>query len=190
MQFDGNYIRRGTVDVSRIAEAVGGLSEDDWLEDDYRQKTFVSHRETNTVPLLFDIDFRSSDPTRCRHYERFAPIIAPVHAALAASFGDNGWVIRSLFARLPPGGTIPRHKDRGFSLTNSHRVHIAVVTNAGAGFSVGDEERHMRCGEMWEINNQRGHTAWNRGPYGRIHLIVDWVPGSGVRRVSDAGQKS
>ena len=88
------------------------------------------------------------------------------------------------------GAAIPSHTDRGFSLTNSHRVHIAVVTNAGAGFSVGDEERHMRCGEMWEINNQRGHTAWNRGPYGRIHLIVDWVPGSGVRRVSDAGQKS
>ena len=127
------------------------------------------------MPLLFDTDFRHSDPTRCTQYPRWAALVEPVHAAVAASFGHSGWIIRSLFARLPPGGTIRPHTDRGFSLTNSHRVHLAVVTNQAAGFSVGEEERHLACGELWEINNQRRHAAWNRGSHGRIHLICDWV---------------
>lgn len=177
MQFDGNYIRRGTIDISPIADAVVRLSEDDWLEDSYRQSTFVSHRDTHTVPLLFDADFRHSGPTECKNYQRLWPAIEPVRSLLAGCFDNKGWIIRALFARLPPGATIPPHIDRGFSLTNSHRLHLAVVTNEAAGFSVGGEERHLRCGEIWEINNQRRHAAWNRGARGRIHLICDWVSG-------------
>lgn len=178
MRFEGNYIRRGTVDVSKIADALAQLSEDEWLEDSYRQRMFASHRDTNTVPLLFDTDFRHTDPTKCKHYQRLSPLVEPVHSMIASCFGEPGWIIRSLFARLPSGGEIPPHTDRGFSLTNSHRLHIAVVTNQAAGFSVGNEERHLGCGEIWEINNQRRHAAWNRGTHGRIHLICDWVPGA------------
>ena len=175
MQFEGNYILRGTADIAKIADAVAALPEDEWLEDGYRQETFASHRDTNTVPLLFDPDFRHTSPTRRKNYDRFASIVEPVHATLASFFGEDGWIIRSLFVRLLPGGEIPPHTDRGFSLTNSHRLHVPVVTNDDAGFSVGDQEQHMACGEIWEINNQRRHSAWNRGTQGRIHLICDWV---------------
>jgi hypothetical protein len=179
VRFEGNYIRRGTIDIVQIADAVTGLSEDDWLEDRYRQSTFVPHRDTQTVPLLFDADFRHTGPTKGRNYQRFSPFLETVRSVLAGALGPGGWLIRALFARLPPGGTIPPHTDRGFSLTNSHRLHIPVVTNEAAGFSVGDEERHLRCGEIWEINNQRRHAAWNRGARARIHLICDWVSGPG-----------
>jgi hypothetical protein len=83
--------------------------------------------------------------------------------------------VRALFARLAPGAEIRPHHDDGFSLTNSHRVHLPVLTRPGVAFTVGGETRGLAAGELVEINNCRVHAVRNDSPAPRVHLIVDWV---------------
>ena len=59
---------------------------------------------------------------------------------------------------------------------NSRRIHIPLVTTDNVDFTVGGEQRAMREGELWEINNAREHSVVNRGVERRVHLIIDWVP--------------
>lgn len=59
---------------------------------------------------------------------------------------------------------------------NCSRVHIPITTNEQVAFSVGDEIRAMKEGELWEVNNARTHWVENRGQTGRVHLIIDWIP--------------
>ena len=68
--------------------------------------------------------------------------------------------------------TIPPHVDGG---TVGHRHHIPVITNTGVIFTVGGEEKHMKQGEIWEINNQLPHAVVNHGNKDRVHLIADWI---------------
>ena len=46
---------------------------------------------------------------------------------------------------------------------------------------VGGEQKVMRAGEMWEINNATLHAVDNQSDEDRIHLIIDWVPNATVR---------
>ena len=183
VDFAGNYLERGTVDIAALSAELSKLSDEDWLADRFRQETYPAHRDTQTIPLLFDADFRHAEPTRRESYARFAHVIEPIHDVIAGCFGNAGWIVRSLLVRLRPGGAIPPHVDDGFSLTNSHRLHIAVVTNAHALFRVGGELRHLKPGDVVEINNRRKHSASNDGAAPRVHLICDWAPD--VRKSGD-----
>jgi len=66
-------------------------------------------------------------------------------------------------------------------LINSHRVHIPIVTNDQITFMVGGEEKQMKVGEVWEINNATFHRVMNESNEDRIHLILDWVPNVTLR---------
>ena len=59
------------------------------------------------------------------------------------------------------------------------RGHVAIQTNENCFFTVGDEKKNLRLGELWEINNdKKKHSVDNFGNNDRIHLIVDWVQSS------------
>ena len=83
--------------------------------------------------------------------------------------------MRINLAKLLPGSMIPEHMDTNITLTHSHRVHMPVVTNEKVMFSVGGEKKHLREGEVWEINNKKAHWVENKSEEARIHLILDWV---------------
>ena len=63
MHFDGLCRRIGKVDPAPLAMAINSLGEDAWDEWDYRQQTFGPHRNTQTIPLLYDNDMRHAGPT-------------------------------------------------------------------------------------------------------------------------------
>ena len=43
-------------------------------------------------------------------------------------------------------------------------------------FTVGEEEKNMRVGEMWEINNNdKSHSVINGSDIDRVHLILDYI---------------
>lgn len=176
MEFDDNYIFRGTVDVAPLRSIVAVQSEQDWTADSYRQRRFVAHQHTNTIGLIYDRDFRHVNPTRQTKYGEFQMAIEPIFAAIGAIYHDDGAVIRCMVARLNPRGSIPPHVDAGFSLRHSHRLHIPVVTHSHVSFWINGEEIHMREGDLWEINNLRPHSVRNDGDAARVHLIVDWAP--------------
>lgn len=190
MHFADNYRRIGSVDVMPLQRAVAALGEDAWDEAAARQRTFAVHAQTRSIPLIYDDDLRHTGPTRRSMMDtlesELAPAMdcirayfAPAHAALGRS-ADEGYFVRVLLARLAAGGEITSHVDRMPSLMRSHRVHLPIVTNERVLFAVRGDIRHLRAGELWEINNRRSHAVRNPGA-DRIHAILDYVvPGETI----------
>lgn len=187
MNFDGNFLRLGAVNVDALRELVERLTPAQWAADGLRQQRYEVHRDTETINLVHDADFRHRNPTRHPALQVFAAAMRPV-LAMTADFYDQspqgklltekngvGYFIRANLVRLKPGGEIAEHQDKNFSLAHSHRVHVPIVTNDQVRFTVGDESVSLSAGEVYEINNRRLHSVRNDGPEFRVHLILDYV---------------
>ncbi len=173
MNIQGNFIRHGRVDSANLKGIVCALREEEWDADPFRQRAYKAHRDTQTVNLVFDYDFRHTEPTLHPMYHTLAPQLDPIFKAIAKLRDWRGNIIRVLLARLKAGGAIASHVDQGFSLMHSHRLHIPIVSNELVTFTIEDERICMREGEVWEINNARKHSVTNQGAEPRVHLIVD-----------------
>lgn len=193
MNFNGDATRLGQFDIAPLRAAVEQISEAEWLADQARQQTFDAHRATQTLKLIFDADYRHTDPTVHADYHRFEPLIAPMLTHIRGYYTRTlrqrrvaerhgpGYVIRAILTRLLPASAIKPHADGGYSLMRCHRIHLPIVTNPQCQFSVGDLSFVMPEGELWEINNRRVHSVRNDGTAARVHLIIDYVqPGETV----------
>lgn len=175
MDFDGNFLLRGRVDIAGLKRKVLSQTEEDWNADPFRQQSFAVHRATHTINVIYDRDFRHENPTFHPKYEDLKLELLPIFGLLATSFADGGSVVRCLLTRLAPDSSIPEHRDGSFSLEHSHRIHLPIITNDRVRFSVGGEEIHLGEGEIWEINNMRQHAVKNDSDVARVHLILDWA---------------
>ena len=157
-KFPGNFRRLDQVDVSEIKSKVLAFTEEEWDAYDWRQnRPRSAQAETQSIPLIFDEDFRHEGPTlREKYFELDCEaMLEPVIQSLSDYYTGDGYVVRALLVRLKPQGVIPPHIDTGFSLLNCRRVHIPVISTEGVEFTVGGEQRVMKEGELWEINNAR-----------------------------------
>lgn len=187
MNFDGNFRRLGEVDIRPLKRLVLELTAEDWARETTRQRRYEAHRDTRSIGLVYDYDFRHTNSTRLPALKVFEPAVRPALAMIAAYFEGSprgkalcatfgpGYFVRASLVRLNPGGEIAPHQDLNFSLAHSHRVHLPVVTNENVRFSVGGEMRNLGEGEIYEINNRRLHRVSNLGAEGRVHLILDFV---------------
>jgi len=187
MNFSGNYSHIGSVDIAALKQHVLALPEQQWAGEAFRQQRYEVHRDTRTIPLVFDPDFRHTHPTRLPALQEFEPFMRPALKTVADHFDDSprgwelfdehgmGYFVRANLVRLKSGGEISEHTDNNFSLVHSHRVHLPIVTNDQVGFTVGGETINMKEGELFEINNRRLHAVKNAGPADRVHLILDYV---------------
>lgn len=191
MYFDGAFRKVGKADPQPLAKAVESFGEDAWLEYTRRQERFQPHRQTHTIPLLFDEDMRHTDPTAWPRLAQIEPALAPVmdvirEANSSVAGTGEGYFLRIILTRLRPGSVISPHRDHGESIMRSHRYHVAIKTNDGVDFGIDGEIQHFAPGEIWEINNRKYHAVRNLGSEGRIHLILDYVvPGE---RIDDPDQ--
>ncbi|HET6629132.1 MAG TPA: aspartyl/asparaginyl beta-hydroxylase domain-containing protein [Woeseiaceae bacterium] len=187
MNFDGNFRRIGTVDIRPLQQRVRGLAAGDWDRETTRQRRYEAHRDTRSIGLVYDYDFRHVRATRLPALQVFEPALRPALTLIAADFEGSprgrelcakhglGYFVRASLVRLNAGGQIAPHQDLNFSLAHSHRVHLPVITNENVLFTVGGETQHLREGEVVEINNRRVHEVQNGGTDGRVHLILDFV---------------
>lgn len=187
MNFAGAYRFVGRTDISHLKSRVVALSETDWNAYGARQKRFEVHKDTSTIPLLYDEDFRHENPTPSPMYGALRNEIEPILTIVRRHYDTslaarrlqekNGpaYPIRIILTRLSPGGVIPPHMDAGFSLTHAHRIHLPIVSRETVGFRVDGIDKHLAEGELWEINNRRVHAVRNLGSEARVHLIIDWV---------------
>lgn len=187
MNFKGEFRKLGTHDVSALLDRVANLTEDDWMESTWRQEKYEVHKFTQTIPLIFDMDYRHKNPTVHYRYNAMRDVVDPVVEKIARHFNQSlvgkrlrpkhgdGYVVRITLVKLLPGGEISPHIDNLYSLSHAHRVHLPLTTNEGVEFTVGKSSIHMEVGELWEVNNRQSHSVANRGDTGRIHMIVDWV---------------
>ena len=187
MNFDDNFRRIGSTNVEPAKALIKKLDPDAWENEEIRQQRYEAHRDTRTIPLVHDYDFRHSQPTRHPALQIFEPTIRPA-LGMTADFYDKsekgkqlteknglGYFIRCNLVLLKAGGAITEHRDMNFSLTHAHRVHVPIITNDQVWFTVGGETLNIPEGEIYEINNRRPHAVRNDGDEDRVHLIMDYV---------------
>ena len=173
MELSKNFKYLGKVDIKTVQESLNKL---DWEKFIYRQQTFDAHKHTQTVPLIFDKDFRINNPTYLKDFDLCENFLTKLKQKFKEKLGE-GFIIRALLVKLKNNSAIPPHCDEGMSLSSCNRVHIPIVTNNQVIFTVGEESKCLKVGEMWEMNNARKlHKVSNSSNKDRVHLIVDWMP--------------
>jgi len=187
MNFAGNFKHIGDIDIAEFRDLVVQLTAEQWNQFSLRQERYDVHRDTQTIGLVYDLDFRHSHPTRLPTLEMFEDALLPTLKMAAAHYEETtagkefiqlfglGYFVRATLVLLKAGCSIAEHQDCNFSLTHSHRIHLPIVTNDDVQFHVGSETIGLREGELYEINNRRTHSVDNNGPDDRVHLILDYV---------------
>lgn len=144
----------------------------DWFEYTQRQKIRFGMEDTLTVPLHWQHDFLHV--RKWNQSKLFEKELLELDELMHTHFGE-GTLITCVLTNLPAGKSIKMHYDAMPFFHNSHRVHIPLITNEKVIFKIHDEEKHMKVGEVWEINNAKYyHGVFNGGDTDRIHLMLDW----------------
>lgn len=179
MNYTETFLLHGKIDVETILKIVNDNNLD-WDEFTDRQNKFnTEHVHTKTIPIIFDKSFNFNHlkiiPTN--HYILFENEISRIEEVIRTNTNEEGKIMRALLVKLTSGKSIRPHIDTvGFSLVICRRIHIPIQTNDNCFFSVGNDRRNLKIGEMWEINNDKQeHSVENLGDTDRIHLIIDWV---------------
>lgn len=147
----------------------------DWDEFDFRQKTFDVHKETKTIPLIFDDKLDTEKADKTKYYALFEKELKKYEEHLRRNLKEpNGHIYRAILVNLPSKKSVLPHKDVGV-IFEPRRIHLVVQTNPKCLFSVGETTKNLKEGEVWEIDNDnQKHGVINEGDTDRIHLIVDW----------------
>ena len=173
-----NYLFIGKCDVDFIVKILNEESDKIWLEHTFRQNEYAAHRDTNTIEILWDKNSLFTGRVGNKHevnynkfkIELFLDSIKPLYEKI---YG-KGFFIRALLVKLPAKTKIEPHKDVHYGLEECKRTHIPLITNEKVKFIVDDEEKYMKVGEIWEINNQNVHSVINDSDHDRIHFIIDY----------------
>ena len=157
-------------DVSMLQGLLGHLNEEDWENYNWRQKSFGVHATTQTIPIIYDMEYGTQRGKESKFYNLFEKELKNLSLVF-----QKEEIIRAVLVKLPSGGEVKQHWDLGSeSFRNHPRIHMAVQTNQHVNFNVGGEDKHMKLGEFWEINNfAKQHGVHNHGDTDRIHLILD-----------------
>jgi quercetin dioxygenase-like cupin family protein len=180
----------GKIDVTPFKKI---LSEGqfDWDEFDVRQKKYDVHKETKSIPLIYDEinterkeawqeikngNMVIQEKMKTKYYDAFKKELYKIESHLKEIIEEEGFIFRAMLVNLPKGKTIPSHYDKGVALTVPRRIHIPIITNKDCLFTVGDITKNMKEGEIWEIDNAgKKHSVENNGKEDRIHLIIDFL---------------
>ena len=165
-----------STDVSSIKEKVKKYSKEKWNEFDYRQKTFDVHKNTRTIPLIFNTNLNSlNKPKEYEDFNIFSTDLLSLYNIFLNHY-KKGSILRALLVKLKANCEISKHIDSGIGLEKTKRHHIPIITNKKVLFTVDDETLHMKQGEIWYINNSnKYHSVLNESKIDRVHLIVDWL---------------
>lgn len=182
MDYTDTFLFHGKIDVDPIIKIItdNNLGWDEYTERQNKRGT--EHLYTKTIPIIFDKSFNFNHlkiiPTE--NYPLFIDEISKIEEQIKSNTGESGKIMRALLVKLTAGKSIRPHVDTvGFSLVVCRRIHIPIQTNDLCYFTVGDDKRNLKLGELWEINNDKKmHSVENKGDIDRIHLIVDWVENS------------
>jgi hypothetical protein len=169
--------RLGTVDISRLREAVLAIPDAVWdAENANKPNRFDALDATQHIVFRFVSsfsDWRSSDDKPL--WAEWQPILEPVLAAATADYGyARGAFPRVMLAKMAPGGVIHPHRDANPAAKWPHKIHVPIQTSDDVTFYVDGIDYHFAAGEAVEVNNMGLHAVENRGSTDRIHLIFEY----------------
>ena len=169
--------RLGTVDISRLREAVSAIPESVWDEENAaKPNRFGALDATRHIIFRFVsnfVDWRKSYEKPL--WSEWGPLIEPVLTAATEPYGyAAGEFPRVMLARMAPGGVIHPHRDENPAAKWPHKIHVPIQTNDDVTFYVDGIAYHFAEGEVVEVNNMGLHAVQNRGGTDRIHLIFEY----------------
>jgi len=169
--------RLGTVDVTRLRDAVLAIPEERWnAENAAKPNRFETLSSTRHIVFRFVSNFVDWRQSYARPaWDEWKDLLEPVLAAATADYGyERGAFPRVMLARMAPGGEIEPHNDSNPAAQWPHKIHIPILTNPDVTFFVDDVAYHFAEGEAVEVNNMAVHAVTNRGTTDRIHLIFEY----------------
>jgi len=169
--------RLGTVDISRLREAVIAIPNSVWdAENANKPNRFDALDATKHIVFRFVSNFsdwRSSDDKPL--WAEWRPMLEPVLTAATADYGyARGTFPRVMLAKMAPGGVIHPHRDANPAAKWPHKIHVPIQTNDDVTFYVDGASYHFARGEAVEVNNMGLHAVENRGNTDRVHLIFEY----------------
>lgn len=154
-----------------MQELVASVDEQ-WNRFTFRQKNIVGHKDTQTIPLIFD-PIKKTRHIEHSNYQLFSEHLQHISDICIAA-GYDGEIKRANLVKLFAGKVIKQHIDVGDFLNSLHRIHIPIFSNEQCEFHIENEMRVLPIGEIWEVNNTgKKHGVYNNGQADRVHLIVD-----------------
>lgn len=168
-----NYL--GYFDTYHLHESVKNMTDDDWLYWTHRQEAFKDyHGATKCIPILRDDTYTKNERgEETKFYPEFKKDIEQIEKYLIEIYG-KGEIIRAEIPLLPSGTKVNPHYDDTESFAVHHRVHIPIVTTNNIIFTIDGVDKHLKIGEMWEIDNTKMHGVNNPSDIDRVHLIIDF----------------
>ncbi len=175
-----NFKNIGKIDVTELKNKVLSQPLEIWDEHTYRQSMSGTHAKTKTLEVIWDKDSLVHGSKQSKIHQNFylfemETLLNQIRPLYKTNYGD-GEFIRVLIVKLFNNSNILPHVDQGSSLSNCKRTHIALITNDDITFTVNDEVKNLKEGEIWEIDNTKVHSVDNPTDLDRIHLIIDWMP--------------
>jgi len=164
--------------IADIVAALPDAGSPVWDLATFRQNNFAPHAVTRSIVFRWPAPGwkPGSAPVVLRATVLPADLTAAIDACadrIATEVG--GEAVRVTLAELPPGGRIEAHHDIG-NLTLIHRCHLPIVTSDDAVLTVERKPHRLRAGTVYDFDNTRLHSAANRGPAPRVHLLCDVLP--------------
>lgn len=166
----------GPVDVVALEKRVSMLSEAVWQqEDELKENRFDCFHSTNHIVFRFT----PGNVDASRFYETqgwamWKPLLLPIMEAASEPYGyENRVFCKAMFARLQPGQVIDKHVDGAGSNTQTHKIHVPLITNPGVKFYSRDKGFYLEEGQAYEVNNIKSHYVENLGDEPRIHFIFE-----------------
>jgi Aspartyl/Asparaginyl beta-hydroxylase len=169
--------RLGTVDITRLKDAVLAVPEELWnLENADKPNRFDALDSTRHIVFRFVHNFRDWRSSYDRPlWNKWKALVDPVLSAATSDYGyQRGVFPRVMLARLPVGGVIRPHRDANPAAKWPHKIHVPIQTNDQVVFRVEGIEYRMAEGEAVELNNMGVHAVENCGTCDRIHLIFEY----------------
>ena len=124
-------------DISEWLQEIETVTDRVWSENSYRQEAFYVHKDTYTIPIVFDATFSWPTKTiRTEHYVKYESCLQSLTTVLHDQYG-NGFIARVILTKLRAKGDIPEHRDNGECFNRSHRCHLPLITNDEVYFTVG-----------------------------------------------------
>ncbi len=112
------------------------------------------------------------------HFAKWYPAFSKLPSARKMIFDCMARVQAShlggiLITRIPAGGKILPHSDRGWHPEFYNcKLYVVLKSNPQCVFRVEDERVAMNAGDVWWIDNTKEHEVVNAGDTERMTLII------------------
>lgn len=178
---DFTFKNHGKYNIEPIKCIINSFTEE-WFQNIDRQTAFKEHRTTLTYFLAeYPLSWNPGDPyvgSITYPDSKLWGCVLPLVQKLEEL--HDGKVGRVILPKLKAGTNITKHIDQGGYLSVVRRHHIAVITDPDVKFVVGQDEKHLEPGVVWEINNMKMHRVLNDSKIDRVHLLIDILPNKAI----------